>query len=128
MWTGVRAYLSVIESSYLAVNAEVRSSSRTVPNVPPTVAPFGPTLVLQVCEGLRPDVTHLTFQLMPYPWFERQRRLPAYAQVAFPPLPRGVSTQRTSVSRANPLANPHADELMQYLTSSKRSTERSSRP
>ena len=32
--------------------------------------------VLQACENLRPDVTHLSLQLMPYPWCGLACRLP----------------------------------------------------
>jgi hypothetical protein len=49
---------------------------------------------LQSCERLRPDVTHLNFQLIPYPWFPRQHRLGAHAGAVFPPMPAGVSTNR----------------------------------
>jgi hypothetical protein len=49
---------------------------------------------LQACEGMRPDVTHLNFQLLPYPWFKRQR--PLFPGVSFPAIRPGVSTQRKS--------------------------------
>jgi hypothetical protein len=53
-------------------------------------------LLLQACEGLRPDVTHLSFQLLPYPWFAT-RQAPLYPAVTFPPLPKHVSTHRHHV-------------------------------
>ena len=36
---------------------------------------WNPTRYLRACEGARPDVTHLSLQLLPYPWFARQRPL-----------------------------------------------------
>jgi len=50
---------------------------------------------LSNCDKLRPDVTHLNFQLMPYPWFKRQEYL--YPHINFPDTNfRGVTTDRTS--------------------------------
>eukprot|EP00638_Chattonella_subsalsa_P003242 CAMPEP_0117762330 /NCGR_PEP_ID=MMETSP0947-20121206/17866_1 /TAXON_ID=44440 /ORGANISM="Chattonella subsalsa, Strain CCMP2191" /LENGTH=786 /DNA_ID=CAMNT_0005583601 /DNA_START=72 /DNA_END=2429 /DNA_ORIENTATION=+ len=49
---------------------------------------------LRTCEGLRPDITHLSFQLMPFPWFSRQMKL--YPNVTFPPRFEGISTNRFS--------------------------------
>jgi hypothetical protein len=40
-------------------------------------------------------ITHLNFQLIPFPWFEKQQG-PLYPTVAFPPLFKGVSTNRMS--------------------------------
>ena len=54
---------------------------------------------LQVCEGQRPDVTHVSLQLMPFPWFPRQHHL--YPGVTFPPIPKTASTTRgTAGNRA----------------------------
>jgi hypothetical protein len=54
---------------------------------------------LQVCEGQRPDVTHISLQLMPFPWFPRQHHL--YPGVTFPPIPKTASTTRgTAGNRA----------------------------
>ena len=40
---------------------------------------------LQECENKRLDVTHLNFQIMPFPWFEKtQRKLYNSASVKFP--------------------------------------------
>ena len=49
---------------------------------------------LQACQGRRPDVTHLSSQLMLYPWFARQRHL--YPDVAFQPVPRDASADVSS--------------------------------
>ncbi|ETP45033.1 hypothetical protein F442_08497 [Phytophthora nicotianae P10297] len=49
---------------------------------------------LKACEGMRPDVTLLSLQLMPFPWFPRQHAL--YPTIVFPPIQRGVSTVKTS--------------------------------
>ncbi|OWZ08860.1 putative membrane protein [Phytophthora megakarya] len=49
---------------------------------------------LQVCEGTRPDVTHLSLQLLPFPWFPRQHEL--YPTIMFPPLRPDVSTIKSS--------------------------------
>jgi hypothetical protein len=50
---------------------------------------------LSHCERYRPDVIHLNFQLMPYPWFKRQESL--YPDIHFPYTNfNGVSTDRTS--------------------------------
>ena len=48
---------------------------------------------LQICEGKRPDVTHLSLQLMPYPWFQRQHSL---YPVNFPPISTNVNTNKAS--------------------------------
>ena len=56
---------------------------------------WNPMRYLRACEGVRPDITHLTFQIMPYPWF-KERQQPLYPNVTFPPLLPGVSTQRQS--------------------------------
>jgi hypothetical protein len=47
---------------------------------------------LRTCERRRPDIVHLSAQLLPYPWFERQHA--AYPNVTFPPLFPGVSTHK----------------------------------
>mmetsp|Transcript_21791 Transcript_21791/g.42884 ORF Transcript_21791/g.42884 Transcript_21791/m.42884 type:complete len:794 (+) Transcript_21791:80-2461(+) len=50
----------------------------------------------QACQGKRPDVTHLSFQMMPYPWFH-SKQAPLYPNVTFPKLPKhGMETQRGS--------------------------------
>ena len=36
---------------------------------------WNPARYLRACEGARPDVTHLSLQLLPYPWFARQHPL-----------------------------------------------------
>lgn len=56
---------------------------------------WNPVRYLSHCERFRPDVTHLNFQLMPYPWFKRQEQL--YPHINFPDTNfNGVSTDRTS--------------------------------
>ena len=41
---------------------------------------------LRNCDGVRPDITHLSFQIMPYPWFA-DRQMHQYAdRVNFPDL------------------------------------------
>ena len=54
---------------------------------------------LRTCEGARPDITHVNFQLMPFPWFA-PRQQPLYPNVTWPPLLQGVSTVRTSEGNA----------------------------
>jgi hypothetical protein len=53
---------------------------------------------LQTCEGMRLDVVHITFQLIPYPWFQRQQ--PLYEAVHFPKIFAGVSTNKMSDANA----------------------------
>lgn len=54
---------------------------------------------LAVCEGLRTDVTHISLQMMPYPWWNSvQAKL--HPGVVFPPILRGVSTKRDSKGNA----------------------------
>lgn len=54
---------------------------------------------LQVCEGIRKhDVTHISLQLMPYPWFQRQSHL--YKNVTFPKILDNVSTNRLDMGNA----------------------------
>lgn len=49
--------------------------------------------------GLREDVTHVSFQLMPYPWFLKQQA-PLYPTVRFPSPFRGISTSKLSEGNA----------------------------
>ncbi|KAG7399005.1 hypothetical protein PHYBOEH_009896 [Phytophthora boehmeriae] len=49
---------------------------------------------LQTCEGVRSDVTHLSLQLLPFPWFPRQHAL--YPTVKFPLIHRDASTVKGS--------------------------------
>lgn len=63
---------------------------------------------LQLCEGQRRDVTHLSLQLMPFPWFSRrQHTLYASQQIQFPVIHSDVSTVRTS--------NGYARYLREFL-------------
>ncbi|CAM9392905.1 unnamed protein product, partial [Ectocarpus sp. 12 AP-2014] len=54
---------------------------------------------LAVCEGLRTDVTHISLQMMPYPWWE-STQADLHPGVVFPPILRGVSTRRESEGNA----------------------------
>ncbi|DAZ97661.1 TPA: hypothetical protein N0F65_009662 [Lagenidium giganteum] len=49
---------------------------------------------LQECELYRQDVTHLSLQVMPFPWFTRQHAL--YPAVDFPAISSDVSTDKAS--------------------------------
>jgi len=64
---------------------------------------WNPIRYLRHCEHRREsdnDTTHLSFQLMPYPWFDKQQR-PLYPHVTFPNLGfPGVSTSRASEGNA----------------------------
>ena len=53
---------------------------------------------LRSCEGRRKDLTHLSVQLLPYPWFDNQKVL--YTNVTFPPMFPGVSTHKTDPGNA----------------------------
>ena len=61
---------------------------------------WNPIRYLRTCEGARPDVTHISFQMMPFPWFQtRQKQL--YPQINFPNLQfHGVSTTRGTAGNA----------------------------
>lgn len=50
---------------------------------------------LQACENKRNDVTHLSLQLIPYPWFEEQQST-LYSHVVFPQIKADISTDRQS--------------------------------
>ena len=54
---------------------------------------WNPIRYLQTCEGRRTDVTHLSLQIIPYSWFERQK-LKFYPQVNFPQIQDDVNTDR----------------------------------
>lgn len=61
---------------------------------------WNPIRYLQHCEQQRKDVTHLSFQLMPYDWFA-SRQAPLYRSVALPNFAfPGVSTDRRSEGNA----------------------------
>lgn len=60
---------------------------------------LNPVRYLRECEGLRADVTHLSFQLMPFPWFSKtQAKL--YPNVSFVPYFQEISTARSSIGNA----------------------------
>ena len=54
---------------------------------------------MQTCEQKRLDVTHLNFQLMPFPWFTHQHQL--YPRVAFPKIQPGASMEKGSAGHAH---------------------------
>ena len=51
---------------------------------------WNPSRYLRTCEHRRPDVEHVSLQLLPYPWFARQKR--AYGNVSWPDVPPRPST------------------------------------
>lgn len=57
---------------------------------------------LQTCEHLRPDVTHLSTQLLPYPWFQRQHV--RYPTVKFPAVLPDATTDKKTRQHARDLA------------------------
>ncbi|CAN0290455.1 unnamed protein product [Discosporangium mesarthrocarpum] len=60
---------------------------------------LNPARYLQVCEGTRQDVTHVSLQMVPYPWWNPVQA-PLHPNVTFPPVLRGVSTRRDSEGNA----------------------------
>ncbi|KAE9048430.1 hypothetical protein PR001_g241 [Phytophthora rubi] len=58
---------------------------------------------LQACENVRPDVTLLSLQLLPFPWFTRQQKL--YPDIIFPPIRHDASTVKSSRGYAQLLHN-----------------------
>jgi hypothetical protein len=61
---------------------------------------WNPVRYLRHCAGLRTDVTHLSFQLMPFPWYPKQQQ-PLYPHVSFPDARfKGVSTDRSQEGNA----------------------------
>ncbi|POM71638.1 Hypothetical protein PHPALM_11771 [Phytophthora palmivora] len=67
---------------------------------------------LQVCEGTRPDITHLSLQLLPFPWFRRQHIL--YPTISFPPMQSDVSTMKNSPGYARLLHDFLAANMGQH--------------
>ena len=51
---------------------------------------WNPSRYLRTCERRRPDVEHVSLQLLPYPWFARQKR--AHGNVSWPDVPPRPST------------------------------------
>lgn len=61
---------------------------------------WNPIRYLRECQGVQTNVTHLSIQLLPYPWFRTQQR-PLYPNVVFPDTEfQGVSTKRGSEGNA----------------------------
>lgn len=63
------------------------------------IIPFISNAPTAVCEGFRSDVTHISLQMMPYPWW-RDVQAKLHPGVMFPPILRGVSTRRDSDGNA----------------------------
>ncbi|GMH58119.1 hypothetical protein TL16_g02541 [Triparma laevis f. inornata] len=51
---------------------------------------------LRKCEGLKPNIVHVSAQLLPYPWFQRQIDSGMFGDVNFPEILPDVSTNRFS--------------------------------
>ncbi|GMH94947.1 hypothetical protein TrST_g1522 [Triparma strigata] len=51
---------------------------------------------LRKCEGFKPGIVHVSAQLLPYPWFQRQIDTGMFGDVVFPEILPGVSTSRFS--------------------------------
>ena len=54
---------------------------------------------LRECEGMRSDVSHLSFQMMPYPWFAKVQAS-LYPNISFVEPFEGISTDRKSQGNA----------------------------
>ena len=52
---------------------------------------------LQSCENSQKNITHINFQLLPYPWFQRQIKNGFYPNVIFPKILRGVNTDPNNI-------------------------------
>lgn len=84
-----------------------RYAEATLQSLPPkslllshTDLDWNPMRYLRECQGVRKDVTHLSFQLMPYPWFKIAQK-PLYPGVVFPDTEfPGVSTGRATEGNA----------------------------
>lgn len=84
-----------------------RYAEATLQSLPPkslllshTDLDWNPMRYLRECQGVRKDVTHLSFQLMPYPWFKTAQK-PLYPGVVFPDTEfPGVSTGRATEGNA----------------------------
>ena len=81
-WNTIR-YLQVCER---VKTKEYNHSGRTVSTIPDATVQ-------------NTQVVHLSFQLMPYPWFPKQQA-PLYPDVKFPPMFAGVTTQRMTTENA----------------------------
>jgi hypothetical protein len=49
---------------------------------------------LQTCEGTRNDISHISIQLLPFPWFQRQISNGLYPNIKFPSILPDASTNR----------------------------------
>jgi len=59
---------------------------------------------LQTCENKRNDVTHVSLQLIPYPWFA-QKQSQLYPSITFPHIFPDVSTDKTTQGYSKYLTN-----------------------
>ena len=60
---------------------------------------WNPVRYLRQCQNVRPDVVHLSLQMMPYPWFN-VRQAPLYPGISFVESFNGISTDRYSEGNA----------------------------
>jgi hypothetical protein len=60
---------------------------------------WNPVRYLRQCQNMRPDITHLSLQMMPYPWFI-VRQAPLYPNISFVESFNGISTDRYSEGNA----------------------------
>ena len=104
----VVARLEQLDKSVLG-DTMARYAEAVLSSVPPggvllahTDLDWNPVRYARLCEGRRPDVTHLSLQMMPFPWFPA-RQSPLYPDISFPaPFP-GVDTNRASEGNAQVL-------------------------
>ena len=55
---------------------------------------------LRSCEGVKPNIVHVSAQVMPYPWFQRQVESGMYGQTKFPRILPGISTNKLDEGNA----------------------------
>jgi len=62
---------------------------------------------LRTCEPhyKRKQITHISAQLLPYPWFQRQVNAKLFGKAIFPPIEAGVSTNKNEEGNAVLLSN-----------------------
>ena len=60
---------------------------------------------LRNCEMQKVEFTHVSAQLLPYPWFQKQIEAGFYPKVAFPPIQPGVSTNKFEEGNAVLISN-----------------------
>jgi hypothetical protein len=94
-WNTVR-YLQSCEG----VGSSALTSRNFSGRLPRWKSPHFPSPVVAVeaeakTENEQQTISHLNFQLIPFPWFEKQQA-PLYPTIVFPPLFKGVGTNRMS--------------------------------